>query len=74
MKIQQLSLIILSSLVMVTKATSLTKEDDPLTKLFDDWSKKFSKNYSTDEEKQKRFDIWIDNNGMTYISICNSRQ
>lgn len=66
MQIQRLSFLIFSSLVIATKATTSSNEDNRLSKLFDDWSEKFGRNYSTKEEKQKRLSIWIDNHGMKY--------
>lgn len=48
------------SFLALSGASSVTKDDD-LEKKFDDWVAKYDKQYSTEEEKLKRLQIWSEN-------------
>ncbi len=54
------------SFLALSGASSVTKDDD-LEKKFDDWVAKYDKQYSTEEEKLKRLQIWSENYGTSRI-------
>ena len=49
-------IIILSLIIICSKSTNTSTRS-----IFDDWCVKFERHYSTEKEKQERFQIWLDN-------------
>ena len=53
----------LSTTLFVANASSINDKDSSIEQQFESWVKDFEREYGTEEEKEKRMKIWMENNG-----------
>ena len=55
--------LLLSTTLFVANASSINDKDSSIEQQFESWVKDFEREYGTEEEKEKRMKIWMENNG-----------
>ena len=55
--------LLLSTTLFVANASSINDKDSSVEQQFESWVKDFEREYGTEEEKEKRMKIWMENNG-----------
>jgi len=64
--------LLLSTALFVANASSTSNNGSSVEQKFEAWMTEFEREYSTEEEKEKRMKIWIDNDN--YIESHNSQE
>lgn len=59
--------LLLSTALFVANASSTSNNDSGVEQKFEAWMTEFEREYSTEEEKEKRMKIWIDNDSKSII-------
>ena len=59
----RIATLLLSTTLFVANARSIKDKDSSVEQQFESWVKEFEREYNTEEEKEKRMKIWMENNG-----------
>jgi C1A family cysteine protease len=68
----RIATLLLSTTLFVANASSIKDKDSSVEQQFESWVKEFEREYNTEEEKEKRMKIWMENN--EYIENHNSQE